>query len=336
MRAVFVHEFGSWDTTRVEEVADPSPGAGEVIVELAASEVNFPDVLYIEGRYQRKPSLPFSPGLAGAGVVVEIGEGVTEATLGQRVLVLPEYGTYAERVRVPARFCFEIPDEMSFEIASAFGLVYQTAYFALMARAGFEPGNTVLVLGATGGVGIATVQLAKALGAGRVIATARCALGTSFVKDLGADVVINLTSTNLREAVKDLTDGRGVDIVIDPVGGELTLAAIRSLSWCGILISLGFASGDIPQIPSNYLLVKNVAVGGLQWTDYRSKDIESVKAAQEHIFALWRDGQISPVISSTHELDEFDEALALVRRGGSRGRMILITRNGTEENGTGI
>jgi NADPH2:quinone reductase len=334
MRAILVHEFGAWEKTRFEEVADPVPEAGDVVVDLSAVEVNFPDILYIEGRYQRKPPLPFSPGLAGSGVVSALGEDVTDLAIGQRVLVLPEYGTYAEKVCVPANFCFTLPDDMPMDVAAAFGLVYQTAYFALTARAGMALGKSVLVLGATGGVGMAALQLAKALGASQVIAATRSEAGTAFAHRLGADHVIDRQTEDLREAVKELTGGRGVDIVIDPVGGEASLAAMRSLAWSGHLVVVGFAAGKIPEFPANYLLVKNISVSGMQWTDYRSRNLDAVKAAQQHIFTLWQEKRLSPVISSTHPLDRFATALDLIRQGNSRGRIILITNNFSEQSGT--
>ncbi|MHA6688062.1 NADPH:quinone oxidoreductase family protein [Mesorhizobium sp. A556] len=325
MRAILVHEFGPIEKAVHVETADPMPGAGEVVVDLAAVEVNYPDILYMEGRYQRKPPLPFSPGLAGAGAVSAVGEGVTSLSVGQKVLVLPEYGTYAEKVRAPADFCLPVPEDMPANIAAAFGLVYQTAYFALTARAGLTAGQSVLVLGASGGIGMAAVQLAKALDAGRVIATTRGDAGVAFARQIGADDVIDTQARDLREAVKELTGGRGVDVVIDPVGGDLSIAAMRTLAWSGHLVVVGFASGTIPNFPANYLLVKNVSVSGLQWTDYRSRSLDAVRAAQNHIYRLWQQQRLSPVISRTFPLERFAEALDVLKHGNPRGKMVLTT-----------
>ena len=327
MRAVLVKEFGPFDQVRIGETADPQPAGGEVVVNLAASDVNFPDILYCEGKYQVKPPLPFSPGLAGAGTVALFGENVTGLAIGQKVMVLPKYGTYAEQVCLRADHCFAMPTKMPFEIGAAFGLAYQTAYLALVERAAFKAGDTVLVLGATGGVGMAAIQLAKALGAGTVIAATRGAAGVLFARKLGAGVAIDVAvddpREHLRDAVRHATDGRGADIVIDPVGGEISAAALRAMAWCGRLIVVGFASGAIPSIPANYLLVKNITVSGLQSTDYRARRIDKVQAAQAHIFALWEQGLVEPVISATLPLERFADALRDLRDGKARGKIVL-------------
>lgn len=331
MKAVIVREFGPFDQAEYGDLPDPAPSQGEVVVDLSAAEANFPDILYIEGKYQKKPPFPFSPGLAGAGVVRQLGAGVTDLSVGQRVMVLPGYGTYAQKICLPAGYCFPIPDEMPFDVAAAFGLVYQTAYFALTDRAAFAPGDNVLVLGATGGVGMAAVQLAKALGAGKVIAATRGADGADLARSFGADVVIDTSMDNLRNGMRDLvqkaTKGHGADVVIDPVGGDVTAAALRAMAWRGRLIVVGFAAGQIPQFGGNYLLVKNITVGGLQWTDYRARQLPRVHAAQAHLFELWQQGKLAPRIARHVPLSQYAEALSALKAAQVSGKIILTIQH---------
>jgi len=335
MKAVIVRAFAPYTQAEFGTLPDPQPGPGEVVVDIAASEANFPDLLYMEGNYQNKPPLPFSPGLAGAGRVSALGEGVTELAIGQRVAVLPHYGTHAERGVAPAGFCFPMPDAMPFEVAAALGLVYQTAYFALTERAGMQAGETVLVLGATGGIGMAAIQLAKALGAGMVIAATRGIEGAHFARELGADATIDSGMADLRDGLRDAVRaaaGGGADVVIDPVGGDLGAAALRALAWAGRLVVVGFASGKVPSFPGNYLLVKNITVSGLQWTDYRARKLHEVQAAQQAIFDLWSEGRLRPLISRVLPLERFSEALAELKAGTARGKIVLLAgHSGTKE-----
>lgn len=328
MKAVVVREFTQYDRAHYDDFEDPAPGAGEVVIDLAAIDVNYPDILYVEGKYQSTPPLPFVPGLAGAGRVSALGEGASRFSVGQRVLVLPACGAYAEKVAAPEAWCFPVPDDMPFETAAAFGLVYQTAYFALVRRGEFREGDTVLVLGATGGVGMAAIQLARAMGAGTVVAATRGQAGAAFARRLGADAVIDSAMDDLRDglrsAVMAATDGHGADVVIDPVGGAVHAAAVRAMAWSGRLVVVGFAAGEIPKIPANYLLVKNIAASGLQWTDYRAREPEAVAAAQERMFALWSQGKLAPVVTRTASLARYHEALAELRTGGIMGKAILI------------
>lgn len=330
MKAVIVRAFTPFDQASYGDLPDPEPAAGEVVVDLYAAEANYPDILYIEGKYQNKPPLPFSPGLAGAGIVSKLGAGVSGLQIGQRVLVLPSHGTYAQKIAVPAGFCFAMPDDLPFDVAAAFGLVYQTAYFALTARGMIQPGDNVLVLGATGGVGMAAVQLARALGAGRVIAATRGAEGAAAARDFGADAVVDTGMDNLRDGLRDAvmaaTDGHGADVVIDPVGGEVTAAALRAMAWQGRLVVVGFAAGAIPQIGANYLLVKNISISGLQWTDYRARQLDRVRDAQAHIFRLWQEGKLAPRIAARLPLARFAEALGALQAARVSGKIILMTQ----------
>lgn len=333
MKAVVVNEFTAFDKAKVGELPDPVPGPGEVVVDLEAAETNFPDLLYIEGKYQQLPPFPFSPGLSGAGYVSAMGEGVDPALLGQKVLVLPQYGCFAEKVVAPAGWCLQVPDEMPCTVAASFGLVYQTAFFALVDRAQMAKGETVLVLGATGGIGMAAVQLAKALGARRVIAATRGAAGAALARELGADVVVDSAMEDLRDGLRDAvnaaTDGHGADVVIDPVGGDLSAAALRAMAWRGRLVVVGFASGGIPKIAANYLLVKNIAVSGLQWTDYRARQLDRVRAAQAEMFELWRQGAVSPRITARFSLENYNLALRALKDGTASGKIILTMGGAT-------
>lgn len=334
MKAVVVEAFGPVTGARVREVADPVPGPKEVVVALRAADVNYPDLLVMEGRYQVKPPLPFSPGKAGAGIISDIGIGVTGFARGDRVAVQVEYGAYAEKVRVPVDGCYPLPGDISFVEGAAMALVYQTAYYALIDRAGFRAGENVLVLGASGGVGVAAVGLAKALGANKVIALTSSGDGADVARQAGADVVIDRGMANLRDGLKAevlaATNGHGADVIIDPAGGTLTEAALRAIAWKGRLVVVGFAAGDIPTFRANYLLVKNISVSGLQWSDYRDRDPEGVRRVQSEIFALRRAGKLRPPpVSRTLPLDGFVEALEQVRAGKARGKLIL-TINGED------
>lgn len=335
MKAVIVREFTDFDKAEVGDLPDPVPGSGEVVVDLEASETNFPDLLYIEGKYQKKPPFPFSPGLAGAGRISAVGQGIDAALIGQRVLAMPFYGTYAEKVVAPADYCFPMPDEMSAEVAASFGLVYQTAYFALMDRGQMKAGDAVLVLGATGGIGMASIQLAKALGASTVIAATRGAEGAELAREMGADVVVDASMENLRDglrdAVNEATQGQGADVVIDPVGGDVSAAALRAMAWCGRLVVVGFASGEIPKFAGNYLLVKNISVSGIQWTDYRARQLDRVQAAQAQMFDLWRRGKLAPKITATMPLNQYAEALKALSTGKASGKIILTMGKDTSK-----
>ena len=330
MRAVHVRAFAPFETVGVEDVPDPQPGPGEVAIDVVAADVNYPDILVITGQYQIKPPLPFSPGKAAAGRVSAVGAGVSDLAVGDRVAAQVEYGAYAEKLIARAESCFKMPATMPFHVAAALGLVYQTAWFALLDRAAFKPGDIVLVLGASGGVGMASVELAKALGAKMVMAGVRGASRAQVARKAGADHVVDLAMPNLRDALRDevhaLTGGHGADVVIDPVGGEAHAAALRALAWCGRMVIVGFASGEIPAIKANYLLVKNIAVSGIQWSDYRDRTPERVRDAQRDIFALYEQGRLDPSISARLPLEQFADGLQALRDGKAQGKIVLQVR----------
>lgn len=326
MRAVIVREFGPIENARVEEVSPSSPGPDEVLIHGAAAEVNFPDILVMEGAYQVKPPLPFSPGKEVAGTVAKVGAAVQDLKPGDRIAAQVEFGAYSEAVIAPANSCYRIPDSMPFADAAAIGLSYQTAHFALLERAGFQEGDSVLVTGAAGGVGLAAIQLVKALN-GTALAGVINEQQAEIARANGADHIIDLTADPLRDQLRqqvfDVTNNHGADIVIDPVGGSILEASLRALAWCGRLVVIGFAAGEIPAIRSNYLLVKNIAVMGLQWSDYRDRTPGLVRAAQDHLYELYRSGDLKPHIDRVAPLEDFASVLEDVRAGKVKGKAIL-------------
>jgi NADPH2:quinone reductase len=326
MRAVIVREHGPADTHRVEDFPDPVPGPGQVVVDLRAIGVNYPDLLVVEGKYQLLPPRPFSPGKEGAGVVCAIGAGVQGLRIGERVSLQTEYGAYAERIAVRSATVYPMPASIGFEDAAALGLTYQTAHFALRERATLAPGESVLVTGASGGVGLAAVEIAKAMGA-RVLAGVTSTEKGRLALDHGADAVVDLAAENLRDSLREQIAheiGGGVDVVVDNVGGEVFTAALRALAWRGRLVVVGFASDRIPEVRANYLLVKNIAVTGLQWSDYRERRPEWVAQVQQELFALYEAGRLRPHISARYPLERFAEALERFRRRDVTGKMLLL------------
>lgn len=326
MRAVVMEAFGPPETALVKELPVGTPGPGEVLVRAQAAGVNYPDLLVVEGKYQHKPPLPFTPGKELAGEIAAVGEGVTRWSPGDRVMAQVEYGAFAEEVIARADQCFALPEGMAFSDAAAMGLVYQTAWFALLDRGGFTPGETVLVMGATGGVGMAAIQLVKALG-GVALAGVTTMAKAGAAVDAGADHIIDLSVENLRDGlraqVQAVTDGRGADICIDPLGGDPFDAAMRALAWCGRMVVVGFAAGRIPVIKANYLLVKNIAVSGLQWSDYRDRTPERMAEAQAEIFRLHTDGKLRANVTARYPLDRMAEALAVIRDRRVIGKVVL-------------
>jgi NADPH:quinone reductase len=327
VKAVVVRGFAPFDQIEIGDLPDPKPRPGEVVIDVKAAEVNYPDLLVISGKYQILPPLPFAPGKAAAGVISAVGKGVEDFSVGDRVVAEVEYGAYAEKLLAPVSGVFELPAEIDFATGAALCLTYQTAYFALVDRARLAPDETVLVLGASGGVGNASIQLAKALGARTVIAGMRGLINAKLARQAGADAVIDLTGDDLRDRLRDMvraaTSGHGADIVIDPVGGEANAAALRAMAWRGRMVIVGFASGDIPAIKSNYLLVKNIEVSGLQWSDYRDRTPAHVACVQDEIFELHLAGEIDPHISRKFALKDFKQALALLNDGKAQGKVVL-------------
>lgn len=326
MRAVIVEKYGTIEGLRLGEMPEPEAGPGEVLIRVAATSVKFVDLLVIAGKYQFQPSPPFIPGKGAAGTVVSVGKNVESVSSGQRVLAMAEEGAYAEYVTVPAEQCYVLPDSMSFVDAAAMAVAFDTAWVALCERARYSEGESVLVLGATGAVGNAAVQLARARGA-RVLAGISSMEKAKQVIDAGAHDVVDLSRDNirdsLREQVFDTNNGEGIDIILDSLGGEYFNAALRALSWRGRLVVIGFAAGDIPTMKINYLLLKNIEVSGLQVSDYRKRTPELVRSAFEDIFSLYDRGNINAGPVSLFSLDEYREALVSVRNRIAEGRAVL-------------
>lgn len=329
MRAVQVTEFGSFEKAHVADVPDPAPGPGQVLIETHAVPLNFVDLLVIGGKYQFLPKLPFTPGKGPAGVVAQLGAGVTTLRVGDRVLAMAEYGGYAQSVAVDANQCYSLPETLSFAEAGAASLVYDTSWFALRDRARLAPGETVLVLGATGGVGLASVQLAKAMGA-RVLAGVSSLRKEAAVRSAGADGVVDLSQPNLIESLREQvfaqTDGKGVDIILDTLGGDIFDAAIRSLAWRGRLVVIGFAAGRIPTIKVNYLLVKNIEVSGLQVSDYRKRRPEQVAQCYAEVFGFFEGGALKSLPYQTLALEDFKLGLKMIEDRTAQGRLVLLPR----------
>jgi NADPH:quinone reductase len=283
--------------------------------------------LVVTGAYQRLPPCPFVPGKELAGIVAAVGPGVVGLVPGDRVLAEIEHGAFAEIVAAPAAACWTLPAAMSFTDAAAMGLVYQTAHFALVERAQYRPGEIVLVTGAGGGVGLAGVQLAKALGATVLAGVSRPERGR-LAREAGADAVIDLGRPDLRESlraqVNAATGGGMADIVLDPVGGDVFDAVLRALAWQGRVVVIGFAAGRIPEVKANYLLLKNISVLGLQWTDYRDRWPERVAAVQAELFALYAAGRIKPHVMAQLPLAQAGAALARLGAGGVLGKIVLV------------
>ena len=330
MRAIIVDKFGAPERLRVGDVAEPVPRTDEVLVTVYAAPVNYVDLLVIGGTYQFLPPLPFTPGKGPAGVVAALGRNVTSLQVGDRVLAMAEQGGYAEAVTVVANQCYRLPASMSFTEAASLSLVYDTAWFALRERARLEAGETVLVLGASGGVGQAAVQLARAMGA-RVLAGILRPEREASVRAAGADSVIDLSATDLRDSLRAqvyaVTEERGVDIILDPLGGTIFEAAVRALAWCGRLVVIGFAAGAIPTIRTNYLLLKNIEISGLQISDYRKRRPERVAACFAEIFSLYEQGKVKPATATAFPLVRAGEALTALREQRAAARAVLRLRD---------
>jgi NADPH2:quinone reductase len=328
MRAVWVREHGAPETARVEEVPAPAIGDEQVLVDIKAIGVNYPDLLVMGGTYQILPPRPFSPGKDAAGIVRAVGSRATHCKPGDRVAVHLEYGAYAEQVAAKDAVCHVLPEAMSFEEAAAMGLVYQTAHFGLIERGLYQRGETVLVNGAAGGIGLAAVQIAKGLGA-TVFAGVNNEEHGRIARENGADQVIDLARPDLRDSLRAqvhaLSGGRGVDIVLDPLGGAVFEASLRALAWRGRMVVIGFAAGGIPELKVNYLLVKNITVSGLQWSDYRERAPDWVRRVQMELFELYVKGAIRPRVMRSFPLERFAEALALVKSGSVQGKVVLTT-----------
>ncbi len=324
MKAVLCKELGMPEKLVIEDIASPRPAKGQVVVSVKACGVNFPDTLMIQGKYQFKPELPFSPGGEVAGVVKELGEGVAGVKPGDRVIAFNTWGGFAEEMVVDADRTIAIPAGMDFIPASALVLTYGTSYHALKDRADLKAGETLLVLGASGGVGLATIQLGKAMGA-RVIAAASSDEKLKVCRDNGADETINYTSEDLRARVKAITAGNGVDVVYDPVGGPYSELALRDMAWKGRFLVVGFAAGEIPKVPLNLTLLKGCSIVGVFWGAFTKKEPERNRENNRQLMALYAQGKIKPHIHATYPLERVAAALNEVLDKRVSGKVVLVT-----------
>ena len=323
MRAVLCRTLGNTADLRVEQVAAPVLGAGEVRVGVKAAGVNFPDILMVEGKYQVKPELPFIPGLEVAGIVLECAAGITHVKPGDRVLAFARKGGgFAEEIVLPAAIVTPIPDAMDFVTAAAFPVAYGTAHFALEARGSLKKGETLVVLGAAGGVGIAAIECGKRLGA-RVIAAAGGADKLAIAREHGADEVIDYKAENLRDRIRALTDGRGADVVFDPVGGSAFDACVRAINWEGRILVIGFASGDIPKVATNLVLVKNFSVIGVVFGEQSLRFPNSTRERLGRLLVDYAAGAYKPRVWKTYPIEQAPAALADMTARRVTGKMVL-------------
>ena len=322
MKAIVCEAYGPVADLRFTEFPAPEAGPGEVVIDVAAAGVNYPDVLIVQGKYQTKPALPFVPGSEAAGLIRAVGEGVSGFQVGDRVAAFTGQGAFAEQVRVPANQVWRLPEGVDMTVAPGILITYGTSYHALKDRAGLKAGETLLVLGAAGGVGITAVELGKRMGA-RVIAAASTPEKLELARQQGADEVIDYSAANLRDEIKRLTDGKGVDVVYDPVGGDMAIAAVKSLAWGGRHLVIGFAGGQIPAIPANLLLLKSASALGVLWGNSLRADPVPQGENIRQILDWLGEGKLRPVIEARYPMDRAVDALAHVEQRKARGKVLL-------------
>ena len=323
MKAVLCKQHGLPDTLVVEEIPSPKAGAKQVVITVKACGVNFPDTLIIQNKYQFKPELPFSPGGEVAGIIKEVGEGVSHLNVGDTVIAMTGWGGFAEEVLTDASRVFPVPPVFDFKTAATFAYVFGTSYHALKDRAQLQEGETVLVLGASGGVGLAAVQLAKVMGA-KVIAAASTEAKLAVCSQYGADAIVNYSDDNWREQVKALTEGKGVDVVYDAVGGHYAEPALRSMAWNGRYLVVGFAAGDIPKIPLNLPLLKGCSVVGVFWGEFATRQKKDNQANMMQLFGWLMQGKIKPHISAEYPLEQAAQALNDLLERKATGKVVLV------------
>lgn len=324
MRAVLCKEWSGPQKLVVEDVPSAPMKDGAVRIAVHAAGINFADLLLISGQYQEKPAFPFTPGMEVSGVITETGNGVSSLKVGDRVMALTGTGAYAEEVVVDANRVYLIPDKMDFVSAAAFPVAYGTSHGAFDWRAHLQPGEWLLVFGASGGVGLTAVEIGKAMGA-HVIACASSAEKLAITRQCGADHLIDYSCEDIRERVKAITGGRGADVIYDPVGGDAFDAGLRSVAWGARVIIIGFASGRIPHAPANILLVKNIDVIGFYWGSYQARKPQLLRDSYTKLFRWYEEGKLNPHISATMDLEDVAQAMNLLRERKSTGKVVLTT-----------
>ena len=311
------------DALQWKELPTPVPKAGEVLIEIKAASLNFPDLLIVQNKYQMKPQLPFVPGSEYAGVIAAVGEGVTNLEVGQSVACLSGTGGFGTHTIAPAALCMPLPPGFPHVDAAAFIMIYATSYHALVDRAQLKAGETVLVLGAAGGVGTSAIQIAKGMGA-RVIAAASTDEKCELCKSIGADATINYSRQDLREAVKELTAGKGPDVIYDPVGGDLAEPAFRTIAWRGRYLVIGFAAGPIPSLPLNLPLLKGASIVGVFWGSFAKHEPKANAAMMMELARWYADGRIKPVIDRTMPMAELKAAFAHMGSRSVKGKLVMV------------
>lgn len=323
MKAVLCRQPGPPSSLVVENIASPQPGPGQLVVTMQAAGVNFPDVLIIQGKYQHKPEMPFSPGAEASGIVKAVGPGVTGFSVGDAVAAVMTYGAFAEEIVVDAARAIKLPARFDMKVAACFGLTYGTSYHALKDRARIRPGETMLVLGAAGGVGLAAVELGALMGA-RVIAAASSEEKLATCRRFGAAHTINYAEEDLREALRKIVGNDGVDVVYDPVGDKYAEPAVRSLAWGGRFLVVGFAAGEIPKIPLNLLLLKGASIVGVFWGNFSQREA-AANANNNATLVRWiASGHLKPLISATYRLDQVPAALTDMSNRKVQGKVVVV------------
>jgi NADPH:quinone reductase len=326
MRAVLCKAYGPPESLVIEEVAPAPLAAGQVRVGVKACGVNFPDTLIIEGKYQFKPEMPFSPGGEVSGTILEVAEGVSGVAVGDRVIAMTGWGGYAEQVVVDAERVMKISPSMDFVTAAGFAMTYGTSMHALKQRAALQPGETLLVLGASGGVGLAAVELGRVMGA-RVIAAGGSDEKLAVTREYGAEELINYTREDLKERVKELTGGKGADVIYDPVGGDAFDACMRAINWKGRLLVVGFASGRIPKVPVNLALLKGCQIVGVFWGAFRNNEPEVNRENFRQMFDWYEAGKLKPHVSHTLPLERAADAMHMLLRREAVGKIVLTVQD---------
>ncbi|SHG00133.1 NADPH2:quinone reductase [Microbulbifer donghaiensis] len=322
MRALICEEYGSAELLIIAERELPELQSDEVCIDVRAAGINFPDALIIAGKYQVRPPLPFVPGGECAGVISAVGDKVKNFKVGDRVIAMPGMAAFAEQVHVKEHLLVPMPDKLSFEQAAGFCITYATSYYALKQRAAIKDGETLVVLGAAGGVGVTAIQLGKAMGA-RVIACASTDEKLEFCKRAGADELINYSKENLKERIKELTEGRGADVIYDPVGGDFTEEAYRSIAWSGRYLVIGFASGDIPKLPMNLPLLKAGDIMGIFWGSWAQRDPQANLQNFAELLQMVEEGKLDPLTTEVYPFEEYIQAFAAITERRARGKVIF-------------
>lgn len=322
MQAILCSSYGPAENLSIEKVPNPKPEADEAIVEVFSASLNFPDGLQIQGKYQFQPPMPFSPGSEVGGRIIEVGSSVSEFEIGDRVMATPGIGGLAERVKVKQEALRKIPDNMDFRTAASFVMVYTTSYYALKQRARLAPGETLLILGASGGVGLAAVELGKLMGA-RVIAAASSVEKLNFIKQFSPDESLDYSDGEIKEKVNNLTNGRGADVIYDPVGGDLFDQACRCINWNGRLLVVGFASGRIPEYKANLALLKGSSMVGVFLGRFRKEEPEEYEQNFRDLFSFYKQGKIKPIVTQSFAFDDYVDAFNVFTERRVMGKVTL-------------